>query len=108
MSKKEIVIVVLVICVICFLIGGIVNSFRHVVETANKRRQGNKPIVSTNLKENLNRFHESGYSWEDQEIEQMKYRVYFGQATGHGPNSIFVVNVTKDKLEVEALQKQLK
>jgi hypothetical protein len=48
------------------------------------------------------------YYWQDQEIEGMKYRVYFGKSTGHGPNSIFVVNVTKDKLEVEALQKQLK
>lgn len=48
------------------------------------------------------------YSWEDQEINGMKYRFYFmtyrTQQTGY---ALFVVNLTKDELEVQLLKKQL-
>jgi hypothetical protein len=97
MSKKEIVIVISVVCAIGFLIFKIVTLAKEEVHERRLETESQEHNASWN-----------GYSWQDQEIEEMKYRVYFGKSTGHGPNSIFVVNVTKDKLEVQALQKQLK
>jgi len=42
-------------------------------------------------------------------IDGMEYAVFGGQADGHhyGGVSVAVINVTKDKLEVELLKKQL-
>lgn len=48
------------------------------------------------------------YAWEDQEINGMKYRVYFktrnSSQTGY---TVFAVNLTKDELEVQLLKRQL-
>jgi hypothetical protein len=54
-------------------------------------------------------FLDSKYSWEDQVIDGMTYRIYFRKLdTSQTGYTIAIVNLTKDKLEVEALQKQLK
>lgn len=48
------------------------------------------------------------YTWEDQEIDGMKYRIFYKTyGTNQTGYSVFAVNLTKDKLEVELLQKQL-
>lgn len=50
-----------------------------------------------------------GYATEDHEIDGMKYRVFFKEyvssQTGY---TVFVVNLTKDKLEVQLLEQKLK
>lgn len=56
----------------------------------------------------LNTLKNSDYAWEDQEIDcgddiHMTYRIFYKKFG----TSIFVVNLTKDKIEVELLQKQL-
>jgi hypothetical protein len=44
---------------------------------------------------------QNNYSWEDQVINGMTYRVYFKwRDTSQTGYSIFVVNLTKDQLEV--------
>lgn len=52
---------------------------------------------------------EHGYTWEDQSINDMNYRIFFkvwrAGETGH---AIHVVNLTKDQLEVELLKKQIR
>ena len=51
---------------------------------------------------------QNGYSWEDQEIDGMEYRVFFARPAGqYASKAIFAINVTKDKLEVDLLKKQL-
>lgn len=49
-----------------------------------------------------------GYSHVDHEVDGMTYRVFYKtrlvSETGY---SIFAINITKDKLEVELLKKQL-
>mgnify|MGYP001591208322 CR=1 FL=1 len=51
----------------------------------------------------------NGYSWEDQEIEGMVYRVFYkGFSTSQTGYAIAVINVTKDKLEVQKLRESLK
>jgi hypothetical protein len=53
-------------------------------------------------------FYQQGYSWEDQTIDGMKFRIFFrdngSSQTGY---AIEVVNLTKEALEVEWLRKQL-
>lgn len=54
-------------------------------------------------------FWNSGYSWEDQDIKGMKYRVFYRDwASSQTGYAIFVINLTKDSLEIELLKKQLK
>lgn len=51
---------------------------------------------------------QNSYSWEDQEIDGMQYRVFFARPTGaYASKAIFAINVTKDKFEVDSLKKQL-
>jgi hypothetical protein len=58
----------------------------------------NTKSIKTNLNANY-------YIWEDHQINGMDYRVFF--KTGNGPAAICIVNLTKDKLEVRLLEKQL-
>jgi PBP1b-binding outer membrane lipoprotein LpoB len=52
---------------------------------------------------------QNNYSWEDQVINGMTYRIYFRWRDSHHTGyTIAVVNVTKDQLEVEHLQLQNK
>jgi hypothetical protein len=51
---------------------------------------------------------QNGYSWEDQEIDGMQYRVFFARPAGaYASKAIFAINVTKDKLEVDTLKSNL-
>ena len=51
---------------------------------------------------------QNGYSWEDQEINGMQYRVFFARPAGqYASKAIFAINVTKDKLEVDTLKSNL-
>lgn len=52
-----------------------------------------------------------GYDWinlnyQDYIIDNMKYRA-FAAERGSGGTSLFVINLTKDALEIELLKKQL-
>lgn len=53
----------------------------------------------------------SGFQWtdigyKDYTIDSMTYRAFLAERSSGG-TSLFVVNLTKDKLEVELLKKQL-
>lgn len=64
-------------------------------------------VSQTTSSEVKDEFLSSGYSWEDQEIDGMKYRIFFKTwTTSQTGYAIAVVNLTKDKLEVEMLKKQ--
>lgn len=48
------------------------------------------------------------YSYTDEEIDGMKYRIYFKEAsTSETGYCLAVINITKDKLECDLLNKQL-
>lgn len=57
-------------------------------------------------------FADEGYTWQDQTIDGMKYRIYFKKYgdrsnTGENTAAIYVINLSKDKLEMKLLEKQL-
>lgn len=48
------------------------------------------------------------YSWEDKVINGMTYRIFYSNRNiSYSSAALFVVNLTKDALEVELLKKQL-
>ena len=47
------------------------------------------------------------YYWEDREINGMKYRIVFKLAGSDGAGALYIINLTKDELEVKLLRKQL-
>lgn len=54
-------------------------------------------------------FENEGYTSEDQEIDGMKYRVFYKKDwTSQTGYTVFAVNLTKDKLEVQLLEQKLK
>lgn len=65
-----------------------------------KKEQAEKPTYTF--------IQQHGYTWEDQTINDMTYRIYIkGQWSSQTGYSIHVVNLTKDQLEVALLRKQL-
>lgn len=49
---------------------------------------------------------DNGYDYIDKEVEGMTYRVYYNTFARTGA-SVYVTNVTKEKLEVQLLRQQL-
>jgi len=48
----------------------------------------------------------TGYSHEDQEIEGMKFRIFYARGRYNCGAALAVINLTKEKLEVQLLKSQ--
>lgn len=68
-------------------------------------------LINSNISCNITQARDNpklwdAYSWEDQEINGMKYRIYFDN-DGYYGGALYIINITKDELEVQLLRKQL-
>lgn len=83
---------IILLCLICFACGTI------VINNSDSQAQSSNPIQDLT----------SVYNYMETDINGMKYAVFYvknySSQTGY---DIEVINLTKDKLEVEYLQKQL-
>lgn len=73
------------------------------------RNDNREEVLAASENKEKSRLEKSEYDWEDQEVDGMKYRVFFKKyTTTQTGYCVFVVNLTKDKLEVKALESKLK
>lgn len=89
---------------VCFLIFICIGCAPPIHDTRSKAYDPQK--APTYNKQNS--FEDNGYCWENQVVDGMTYRVYYktygSSQTGY---AVFVVNLTKDKLEVDYLKRQM-